>query len=414
MKDKKTFADSIDPNSAAGESFADLFQEREVRPLRLKPGQKVTATVVGMNEEYLFLDIGGKSEGCLLKSEVVDNEGVCTVAVGDTITPYFLSSKNQEMLFTTRVGSGAAALEHLEEAYASSIPVEGVVKQEVKGGFEVMIGGRTRGFCPYSQMGLRRVEDASAFIEQTLPFKITELSQGGRNIVLSHRAVLLEEREARKAELQLSLKEGDLVTGTITSLQKFGAFVEVDCIEGLIPISEIGWGRVEEVADILSPGQEVEVTVLKLDWQADRFSFSLKAALPNPWEQVESRYLKGSRHTGKVVRLMNFGAFVALEPGVEGLVHISKMAKGKKIGHPREVVAEGQNVEVMIDGVDMAKKQISLALVLAEAAGEEPTAAEPEEDYRHYMPRAKAGSAKSGATLGDLLQAAQQKKAKKR
>ena len=397
-------------------SFADLFEagNDKAEKSQLAPGQKVKARIVSIGEEWLFLDVGRKSEGCLARHELEDENGELTVKMGDTIEAYFLSAEHQEMMFTTRLG-GSASRAHLEEAFRGGIPVEGLVKEEIKGGFAVMIGA-VRAFCPYSQMDIRRVGEAAVHLEQRYPFRITEYSENGRNILVSRRVLLEEERDRKKEELRETLKVGMTVKGRITSIRDFGAFVDLDGLEGLIPISEIGWARVEDVREYLTEGQEVEVVALKLDWESDRYSFSLKQALANPWDQVHARYPVGSVHAGTVARLVPFGAFVTLEPGVDGLVHISHLGAGRRINHPREVVAVGQVIEVRVDGIDLEKKRISLAPAGAEAeAAAEETAEPSEAEVKSYIKRAAApaGPTVAKATLGDLLKEQMRRREKK-
>ncbi len=396
-------------------SFADLLANEFAAPERLEPGQKVEATIVRISKEWIFLDVGGKSEGTLARKELADKDDNLSVHEGDKVTVYFLSVQKGEQLFTTKLG-GNAALAHLEEAYHNRIPVTGTVIKELKGGYEVKIAGAARGFCPFSQMGLRRVEDTAQFIGQELSFKITEYKENGRNIIVSHRAVLEEEREEKKKELRKTLAVGQTVKGVITSLRDFGAFIDIGGVEGLIPVSEIGWGRVEDIRGVLAEGQEVEAAVLKLDWANDRFSFSLRETMADPWDGAATKYYEGSIHTGRVARLTDFGAFVTLEPGIDGLVHISKLGTGRKVNHPREVVAQGQSLEVKVEGLDLEKRRISLA-----AVGEEKEEPQPEKGGKKKEPRQsddrealrqfqqQEQGNKSMGTFGDLLKAKMQK-----
>jgi len=379
-----------------GESFSDLLEGSFVKPVRFTPGQKVEARIVKISAEWIFLDLGGKSEGYLERKELQDAEGNLPVKEGDFIQAYFLATANQELRFTTRIAGGDAGRHYLEEAWENGIPVDGLVEKEIKGGYEIKIAGELRGFCPYSQMGLQRGGSPADLIGQHLPFRITQYGEKGRNIIVSHRSILEEERQKQREVLKESLQEGMTVTGTITSIRSFGAFVRVDCIEGLIPISEIGWDRVEDISERLTTGQEVEVVAMKLDWAKDRFSFSLKQTLPDPWDSVERDFPEGSSHRATVVRLTDFGAFVTLAPGVDGLVHISKLGAGKRINHPREVVTKGQVVEIKVDKVDRDGKRLSLSLAGPEKADEQP---EVEEDYSQFL-RSKSASM---GTLADLL-----------
>jgi small subunit ribosomal protein S1 len=392
-------------------SFEELLKESSTPETGwLEPGQRMEARIVDITADWIFLDLGAKSEGYLDKKELLDEDGKCTVEIGDTVTAYFLSSRHNEMLFTTRITSSEAGRNFLEHAWKGEIPVDGLVEKEIKGGFQIKIAGDTQAFCPFSLMGLRRVEDTSEYVGQRLSFLIAEYSEEGRNIILSHRAILEAELREKIEALKEELQEGMKITGTVASIQKFGAFLDIGGIQGLLPISEIGWGRVDDVKDVLSIGQELEVMILKLDWENDRISFSIKAMLPDPWEMVESKYPAGSSHVGTVARLTKFGAFVTLEGGVDGLIHISKLGAGKRINHPGEVLEHGQSLEVTIESVDLEKKRLSLKLA-QEEKGADKTEAADSEDYQAYMGTTPA----SMGTFGDILkeklaQAAEKKK----
>jgi len=401
-------------------SFAEMFQETAASTKdRLRPGQKIEATVVRIAKEWIFLDLGAKSEGAVARNEFTDAEGNLTVAEGDRVQVYFLSEKRNERLFTAKVSGGAAA-GHLDEACQSGIPVEGTVTAETKGGFEVRFSGSVRAFCPFSQMEMRRIESAEEYLGKKFAFRVTKYGEHGKNIVVSRRALLEEERAQQKEALQESLAIGQTVKGVITSIRDFGAFVDIGGIEGLIPVSEIAWGRIEDIHERLAVGQEVTVTVLKLEWDKDRYSFSLKDALPDPWEGIGGMFTEGSIVTGKVVRLTDFGAFVALAPGIDGLVHISKLGAGRRISHPREVVQVGDALEVKIDSVDPEKKRLSLSLPLpakaegaetGKAGGKKDKAAgegENRDDFRQYIAEKKK-EAKPMGTFADLFGKGQKK-----
>lgn len=370
---------------------------------KLQPGQKVRARVLAFSGDWVFLDVGQKGEGVLDRKEVLDGEGQPTVAVGDELEVYFLSRAGGELCFALRIG-GAAGRGELEEAWKSGIPVDGQVEKEIKGGFEVRLAGQTRAFCPFSQMGLRRTEAAEQWLGRTLPFRITQYGEQGRNIVVSHRAVLEEERERRREGLRDSLREGMKVRGVVTSLRDFGAFIDIGGVEGLLPVSEIAWGRVEDLREVLHEGQDIEVVIKSIDWAANRFSFSRRDTLADPWEQVSREFPEGSVHTGKVARLTPFGAFVTLGEGIDGLVHISRLGAGKRISHAREAVKEGQELSVRIEKIDREARRISLVL-----AGEEaPEAAEV--DFRAFLKQ--DGGANMG-TFADLVKKPQDKKKRK-
>ncbi len=380
-------------------SFEELLEASFVAPRKLVPGEKLGARVVKVTPEFVFFESGGKSEGCLDARELLDENGEMTVKEGDTIHVYFLPGEGGEKRFTTKIGggSGEAAKAQLEEAWRSGIPVEGSVEKEIKGGFEVKIAGSVRAFCPYSQMGLTRVENPQEFIGSQLSFKVTEFGEKGRNVIVSHRAILEEKLKEQKEALKKSLTEGMLVRGKVTSIRNFGAFVDIGGIEGLLPISEISWGRIEEVGDHLKVGQEVEVMIRSLDWEKERYSFSLKNTLPDPWDSILQNFPQGTRHAGKVVRLTNFGAFVTLADGVDGLLHISRIGRGKRVNHPREVLSLGQEVAVKVDSLDPDNKRLSLSF--ADPEGEDDLEEAPQ-DLSLYQNRGEV----SMGTLGDLLQ----------
>lgn len=380
------------------ESFAQLLEGSLVKPLRFEAGHKVKGRIVKISEDSIFIDLGGKSEGYLDRKELLDEEGNLSAHEGDLIQAYFLSSGDDGMRLTTQITRGDAGRHHLEDAWRSGIPVEGLVEKEIKGGFEIKIVGGLRGFCPYSQMGLQRAADAGELVGQHLAFRITQYDEKGKNIVLSNRSVLEEERQRQREEQRELLHEGVKVKATIASIHNFGAFIRIGSLEGLIPISEIGWGRVEDISQVLTVGQEVEVVAMKLDWEKNRLAFSLKQTVPDPWDNVERDFPQGSIHRGTVVRLTNFGAFVTLGPGVDGLLHVSKLGSGKRIRHPHEAVEKGQGIEVKIESVDRENKRISLSLPTAEQAE---GVSEESEDYSKYL----GGKRESMGTLADLLKA---------
>ncbi len=384
-------------------SFAELFEASLAEVGQpLERGKKIEATILQIGAEWSFLDVGQKGEGVLSSAELLDADGEPQYKVGDKIGAYFLSRDGGELRFTTKIGGSGSGTEQLEEAYQARIPVEGRIEKEIKGGFEVKLSGNVRAFCPFSQTGLRQVEPAE-LIGQSLSFRITQFSERGRNIVVSHRAILDEEREQQRASLRETLKEGMVVKGTVTNIRDFGAFVDIGGIEGLLPISEISYGRVEDVNEILSTGQELEVAIKKIDWENNKFSFSLRDTLADPWSKVGTIYQAGGKYPGKVSRLAQFGAFVTLEDGVDGLLHISKLGQGQRIRHPQDVVKVGQSLEVMIEKVEPEARRISLALVGAEA----------EEAGESSYSEAPTQSGSGFGSLGDLLKASQEKRQRK-
>lgn len=395
--------ESIDQNGVDGEeeSFAELFEQSAINMTPLRKGEKIEAKILQISAECIFLDVGQKGEGVLDIQEVQDSDGELTCAVGDSIGVYFVSRQGGELTFTTRIGGGSSGTEQLEQAWQGGIPVDGRIEKEIKGGFEVRLPGNVRSFCPFSQLGLGRIEDPETVIGESLPFRITQFSERGRNIVVSHRVLKDEERARERETLKEQLQEGARVQGTVRSLQSFGAFVDIGGIEGLLPISEIGYGRIEDIEEVLAVGQQLELIIKRLDWQENKFSFSLRDALADPWEKVGSDYRVGMELTGKVSRLAKFGAFVTLEDGIDGLVHISKLGEGKHIRHPQDIMAVGDEMQVAIEKIDKEERRISLAPVgQKEEVGET--------SYADAPPSAGMGS------FADLLNAAKEKKEKNR
>lgn len=388
------------------ESFAQLLEGSLVKPVRLEVGQKVQGRIVKISDEYIFLDLGGKSEGYLDRKELQDEEGQVAAREGDLIHAYLLSSGDEGMRLTTQITRGDAGRRHLEDAWRSGIPIEGLVEKETKGGYEIKIVGGLRGFCPFSQMGLQRASDSSEPVGRHLSFRITQYDEKGRNIVLSNRSVLEEERERQREEQKVLLREGMKVRATVSSIHKFGAFIKIGALEGLIPISEIGWDRVEDIHQVLTVGQEVDVVAMKLDWVKNRLSFSLKQTVPDPWDNIERDFPQGSTHRGKVVRLTDFGAFVTLAPGVDGLLHVSKLGSGKRIKHPHEAVEKGQVIEVKIESLDRERKRIALSLATADQVEDQDGEGVDYSKYLEEKPR-------SMGTLADLLKEKMSHKTKK-
>ncbi|WP_321368088.1 30S ribosomal protein S1 [uncultured Desulfuromusa sp.] len=383
-------------------SFADMFEASLAEVGKpLVPGKKIDATILQIGSDWCFLDVGQKGEGVLSSAELLNAEGEMQYAVGDSISAYFLSRAGGELRFTTKVGGSGSGTEQLENAYQSGIPVDGTIEKEIKGGYEVKLAGNIRAFCPFSQTGLRPAEPAD-LIGENLTFKISQFSERGRNIVVSHRVILDEEREQLRVGLRETLKEGMVVKGSITNIRDFGAFVDIGGIEGLLPISEISYGRVEDINEVLSLGQELEVAVKKIDWDNNKFSFSLRDTQANPWNKVGSIFKVGSQYPGKVSRLAQFGAFVTLEDGIDGLLHISKLGEGKRIRHPQDVLSVGQQLQVMIEKIDLEERRISLSL--------KSQADESEETSYTEAPSVSSGF----GSLGDLLKADKQKKGRKK
>jgi len=377
-------------------SFAELLEESDLKSRLYSVGEKIEATIVNITPEWIFLDLGAKSEGYLDRKELLDEAGNLTVKEGDVISAYFLHSRQGEKLFTTKLLSRKSADDYLYSAYKNRMPLEATVEKEIKGGFTIKISASSEGFCPYSQMELKKIDDPATYIGKKLEFLVTEYAQRGRKIVLSRRPLLEKIQREKITEMKASLQKGMKVSGTVTGVQNFGAFVDIGGMQALLPVSEMAWGRSDAKA-LYMPGDKIEAVILNLDWENNRVSLSVKDTLPDPWNNAVAQYPEGSVHTGKLSRLTEFGAFVTLEDGVDGLLHISKLARGKKIKHARDVLAEGAPVEVRVEKIDLESKKISLDL----AANEEETkaAVQETEETKSFIGKAP----QTMGTLGDLL-----------
>lgn len=345
------------------ESFAILLDKNKDIAARLEPGQKVRTKIISISNDFVYIDLGSKSEGVIDLSELVDNNGHLFVKEGDEIEAYFVSIQNGMKKMTTLIhGYSPTKLNEIRNTYNAGIPIKCEIKREIRGGFEVSAGG-VRCFCPLSQIDLKGGREGGVYLGQTFPFKILEYKdEVGLNIIVSRRALLEEEKQEQIKRLKETLKVGMDVTASINSIHKFGVFVNLGGVDGFIPIGEISWERIERPGDILSLGQKVKAQVLSLDWDKNRILLSMKATQPNPWINISEKYTVDDRVKGKIVRLTHFGVFVNLEPGVDGLIHISNMRIGRKIHHPNEAVEVGQSIEAYVLSVDAVNRKISLSM----------------------------------------------------
>lgn len=352
------------------EDFAELFASYESqRKTALKAGDKVSGTVISIGQKSVFVDCGASVDGIVDREELLNEAGEVSVAEGDTLELYVIGLTDDSIRLSKAL-SGIGGLNMLEDAYSSRIPVEGKVKEQIKGGFHVEILKR-RAFCPVSQIDVRYVSSPEDYVGQTLQFRITKLTEGGRNVVVSRRALLEEEQQQASASFFDKITEGDVVEGTVTRLAAFGAFVElVPGVEGLVHVSEVSWARIQNPDEVLSVGDSVRVKYLgtspgkKLG--ETRISLSIKQVQGDPWKTVAERFKDGDKVTGKVVKLMEFGAFVEIAPGIEGLVHVSEMSYAKRVNRPGDVVQVGDVIAAVVKQLDIEKQRISLSMREAE------------------------------------------------
>jgi small subunit ribosomal protein S1 len=394
---------------ADDEDFASLLaasertQRRERRPTA---GDVVRGRVIAVGSSTAFVAVGGKAEAAIDLGEFRDPEtGVVQLREGDEIEATVVDdgSRSGSIILKRVAGRGGHVPGELEQAFAHGIAIEGLVTGENKGGYDVQIGS-VRAFCPGSQIDRRRVAGVQ-YVGQRLHFRITKLDAGGRNVVVSRRQLLDEEAAARAATVWTELHVGAIVTGTVTSLRDFGAFVDLGGVEGLVHVSELGHARAAHPSDVLAVGQRVEAKVVKLEPDPGggrgRVGLSLRALAPDPWTTVAERFPVGASVAGIVRRLEQFGAFVELAPGIDGLVHVSRLALDRRVSHPRQLVAVGDRVEVTVMEIDPAKRRIGLSMV--ERARQTKEAADADEQRHTEEVMAQSSAASSLGTLAELL-----------
>jgi small subunit ribosomal protein S1 len=340
------------------EDFATLFAREAARPV-LEMGQIVKGRVIQITAESVFVDVGSKGEAWIERAELTDADGKLKIAVGDEVEATVVST-GDEVRLSHKLRQGAQARQALAVAAQTGIPVEGKVAAVIKGGYEVTVGG-LRGFCPLSQMDLRRAESADEYVGRVLEFRVTTFSENGRNLVLSRRR-LLEERAAEAAEeTRKKIAPGAVLSGTVSSLADFGAFIDLGGVQGLVPLSELSHSRASRPADLLRVGDAVTVKVLRVDQEKGRISLSLKALEGDPWGAVAGRLRERQVVRGRAVRSTEFGIFVELLPGVDGLLHVTEIPRSRQ-GALREAAAANAEISVLIIGIDREKRRVALAL----------------------------------------------------
>ena len=342
----------------------ELIPDYESTFPEINEGQVVHGTVVRVDKDEVLVDIGYKSEGVIPVSELSIRRSVNPsdeVNLGDEIDALVLTKEDADgrLILSKKRARFELAWKNIEGAAESGDPVNGRVIEVVKGGLILDLG--VRGFLPASLVDIRRVQDLDEFLGQELRAKVIELNRSRNNVVLSRRAVLEEERKEQRQQILDKLQPGDVVEGQISNIVDFGAFVDLDGMDGLIHISELSWSHVNHPSEVLEIGQTVEVKVLDIDRDRQRISLGLKQTQSDPWQQVVESYHEGDVVEGRVTKVVTFGAFVEILPGVEGLVHISELAQ-HHVENPREVVAQGQPVNVKIIEVDGERRRLSLSL----------------------------------------------------
>ena len=355
------------------EDFAALF-EASIQPKRIDKGQTISGKVVAIGAEVAFVDVGGKGEATIALDELRDDDGALEVAVGDRIQAVVVATDGG-LTLSRKLARGAATTQQLEEAARSGLPVEGRVERAFKGGFEVRIGG-ARAFCPFSQIDTIRTEPA-VHEGRVYEFRIIEFKEGGRNVIVSRRALLEERQRDSAADVRRSIVPGAVLTGRVASVREFGAFVDLGAgVQGLLHVSEMGWSRIVDPSQIVKPGDEITVSVLRVDDETQRIALGLKQLTADPWSEVAVRYEVGKVYPGRVTRTEEFGAFVELEPGVEALAHASTFSPSCGAGGWKELARPGTTAGFEILSIDADKRRIGVALTTVGSA--EASAAAPQ------------------------------------
>ena len=369
------------------EDFEKLF-EASTKAKRFEKGQTIEGTIVTIGAEVALIDVGGKSEAEIDVAELKDDEGDIEVAVGDRIQAVVLSTAGGLKL-SRRLARGAATSQQLESAFRAGLPVEGKVEKAGKGGYDVRIA-RQRAFCPFSQIDIIPNTDPASHEGRVYQFRIIEYKDN-RNFVVSRRALLEEQQRATAAEVRKSIVEGAVLTGRVASVREFGAFVDLGGgIQGLLHVSEMAWARVSDTAQVVKPGDQITVKVLRLD--KDKISLGLKQLMDDPWSKAPDTYAVGRGYKGRVTRVADFGVFVELEPGVEGLIPLSEtgIARG---GDVKKAFPAGTNLDVVVLEVDAATRRIRLSATAIQKLREA-------DEVREYTERADTGP--SSETFGSL------------
>jgi len=375
------------------EDFATMFEASE-RARRVAKGQTIEGTVVAIGAEVALVGIGGKSEASIDIAELKDDEGNIDVKVGDRIQAMVVSTSGG-LVLSRRLALGAATARQLEDAYQAGLPVEGKVERAVKGGYEVRIA-RQRAFCPVSQIDAVRNTEPAQHEGRLYKFRIIEYKDSGRNLVVSRRVLLEEEQQANAADARKSIVEGAVMAGRVVSVRDFGAFVDLGGgVQGLLHVSEMAWERVPDPRQFVKPGDEITVKVLRVDADKQKIALGLKQLAGDPWSTAAGTYHAGQLRTGRVTRVAEFGPFVELEPGVEGLVPLSESGVARD-GDIKKAFRAGDEVQVVILDVDAAARRIRLSVADVQKMREA-------DEVREYTERTDVGPAEKFGSLADRL-----------
>jgi small subunit ribosomal protein S1 len=375
------------------EDFEKMF-EASTQARRIEKGRTIEGTIVAIGGESALVDVGSKSEAEIDIDELKDEDGDVEVAVGDRIQATVVSTAGGLKL-SRKLALGAVTARQLEDAFRARLPVEGRVEGEVKGGYEVRVA-RQRAFCPVSQIDVVRNTEPAQHIGRVYRFLITEYKEGGRNLVVSRRMLLEQEQQAQAVEARKSIIEGAVITGRVVSVREFGAFVELGGgIQGLLHVSEMAWARIADPSQVAKPGDEITVKVLRVDADTQKISLGLKQLLGDPWSKAGEIYKAGQLLSGRVMRVADFGVFVELEPGVDGLIPASETGIGRD-GDLKKAFPVGTEIQFVVIDVDPGARRIRLSLTDVQKMREA-------DEVRDYTERGDAKPAKGFGSMADKL-----------
>jgi small subunit ribosomal protein S1 len=341
------------------EDYLRLLEESFQQTAEFNKGDVIEGVIASISDTFIVINLGGKFDAYADKNEYADENGTLTLAVGDTLKGFIVDRNDQGFVIGKSLTKQFVNKDGIKDAFEQKIPVQGKVYAVTKGGFSVDILG-ARAFCPMSQISHRMTDDTGQFIGKTMDFEIIECSENCRKLVVSRRILEEKVHEEKRAKAMENLAVDAVVKGKIMRITNFGAFVDLGGVEGLLHVSEISWHHITKPQDALEPGQEIEVKILKIN--EDKISLSMRALQENPFALAMKEIKEGDIISCRVLRLHNFGAFVELKPGVEGLIPVSEMSRTRMVGHPKEVVKEGDFVEVQILRIDEQNQKISLSL----------------------------------------------------
>jgi small subunit ribosomal protein S1 len=344
------------------EDFASMIEESFSHG-NLQEGSVVKGTVVGIEKDVAVIDVGLKTEGRVALKEFAGPGRTSEIKIGDTVEVYLERVENAlgEAVLSRDKARREESWGKLEKAFQNNEKVQGVIFNQVKGGFTVDLDGAVA-FLPRSQVDIRPIRDVSPLMNNAQPFQILKMDRRRGNIVVSRRTVLEETRAEQRQELVQNLEEGQVIDGVVKNITDYGAFVDLGGIDGLLHVTDIAWRRVNHPSEVLNIGQQVKVKIIKINHETHRISLGMKQLLEDPWQGIEAKYPVGARFKGRVTNITDYGAFVELEPGIEGLIHVSEMSWTKKNVHPGKIVSTSQEVEVQVLEVDSSKRRISLGL----------------------------------------------------